>query len=205
MIRAILFDFGNVLGFFDHRRATKRFAPVASMSEDEMFDQIYSNHLEHEFESGRMSADDFVAHVTDMIGYRNTHANFQTAFVDIFTPNPPVIELIPLLKPRYKLVLASNTNELHSAHFRASYAGVLGYFDALGMSFEAGVRKPDPEFYRYCARLAGVTPGECMFIDDVETNVEGARAVGMQAIQYSPDIDLAGELARHGVELAPIT
>ncbi|MFL5327709.1 MAG: HAD family hydrolase [Gemmataceae bacterium] len=205
MIRAILFDFGNVVGFFDHRRATKRFAPAAKLSEDEMFDQIYSNHLEHEFESGRMSADEFVAHVTNMIGYDKSHEEFQTAFVDIFTPNPPVMALIPRLKPRYKLVLASNTNELHSAHFRATYADVLRHFDALGMSFEAGVRKPDPEFYRYCARLAGVAPSECLFIDDVEANVEGARAVGMQAIQYSPDIDLAFELARHGVELAPTT
>jgi HAD superfamily hydrolase (TIGR01509 family) len=201
VIRAILFDFGNVIGFFDHRHATRRFAPVSTMAEGEMLPALYNGPLEHEFESGRMAADEFVAHAIELIGYRDSPKQFRRHFVDIFTPNPPVIELIPRLKPTHRIVLASNTNMLHSAHFRETYADVLWHFDALGMSFQAGVRKPAAEFFAYVAKLACTTPAECLFIDDVAMNVEEARAVGMKAIQYSPEVDLIRALAEHGVKV----
>ena len=202
MIRAILFDFGNVVGFFDHRRATARFAKASKLSQDEMYAALYAGALEHEFESGRMTSEEFVAHASDLIGYQKSPSEFHAEFIDIFSPNPPVIELIPQLRPRYKVVLASNTNVLHSAHFRAQYADVLKHFDALGMSFEAGVRKPAPDFYRYCARLGAVDAAECLFIDDVQLNVDGAQAVGMKAILYTPEVDLPAALSEHGVILS---
>lgn len=201
MIQAVLFDFGNVIGFFDHRRATRRFAPLSRLGEDEMYSIIYDGELEHRFESGMMAGDEFIAEVIGLIGYRGEPAQFRADFVEIFTRNPPVIGLIPRLKSRYRLVLASNTNPLHSAHFRVTFADVLQHFDALGMSFEAKVRKPAPGFFLHCFKLAGCQPEECVFIDDIEANVDGARAVGAQTVHYHPTTDLAAELTRLGVTL----
>ena len=53
-------------------------------------------------------------------------------------------------------MLASNTNVLHAGHFKTQFADVLRHFDALGTSYEAGARKPHPDFYAHCVRLAGV-------------------------------------------------
>jgi glucose-1-phosphatase len=201
VIRAILFDFGNVIGFFDHRRATRRFAPLSAMPEGEMLEAIYDGQLEHEFESGRLSGDEFLQKVRDLIGFRGTVDELRDGFVDIFTPNPPVIGLIPKLAKRHRLVLASNTNELHSAKYLRTFADTMNQFHALGMSWNAGVRKPKAEFFQYCLGLADCQPAEAVFVDDVEVNVDGAAAIGIGGIHYEPGMDLASELKSHGVEV----
>jgi putative hydrolase of the HAD superfamily len=57
-------------------------------------------------------------------------------------------------------------------------------FDAVVISGEVGMRKPDPEIFLHAARLIGLDPGECVFVDDLEQNAEGARAVGMEGIVH---------------------
>ncbi len=48
-----------------------------------------------------------------------------------------------------------------------------------------GCRKPEPEIYELTLeRLDGVAPEECLFIDDVEVNVDAARELGMSAVHY---------------------
>ena len=47
-----------------------------------------------------------------------------------------------------------------------------------------GVRKPHPRTYREAAGRMGLRPSECLFIDDLHPNLEGARAVGMRAIWF---------------------
>ena len=68
------------------------------------------------------------------------------------------------------------------------------------VSCRTGLRKPAAEAYRFAADRLGVRPGECVFVDDRETNVAGALAVGMQAILRREPIDeLRGKLREHGV------
>jgi putative hydrolase of the HAD superfamily len=56
--------------------------------------------------------------------------------------------------------------------------------DVIVYSHEVGRRKPDPEIYAItCSRL-GVEPHEVLFVDDVQENVDGAIAAGMDAIRF---------------------
>jgi putative hydrolase of the HAD superfamily len=57
-------------------------------------------------------------------------------------------------------------------------------FDDVVISAEVGVRKPEAEIYLLAARRLGVDPAECVFVDDLEQNVEGARAVGMTGLVH---------------------
>jgi putative hydrolase of the HAD superfamily len=57
-------------------------------------------------------------------------------------------------------------------------------FDAVVISGQVGLRKPDPRIYRLAAEMIGVDPSNCVFVDDLLPNVEGARAVGMEAIVH---------------------
>jgi putative hydrolase of the HAD superfamily len=57
-------------------------------------------------------------------------------------------------------------------------------FDAIVISGEVGLRKPEPEIYRYTARKLDVPAEECVFIDDFSVNVEGAEAVGMTGVLH---------------------
>ncbi|MBX7102972.1 MAG: HAD family phosphatase [Gemmataceae bacterium] len=202
MIRALLFDFGNVLGYFDHRRATRRFAARAAMSDGDMLRAIYDGSLERDFESGRITGMEFLSQVRELIGYSGPLDDLQSEFVDIFTPNTPILELLPSLARRYRLVLASNTNELHAEHFCRTFDEHLRHFHALGMSWKAGVRKPDAPFFEYCLGLAECSPDEAVFVDDLPANVAGAESAGIRGIVYRPGTNLMLELNRLGVNLA---
>lgn len=57
-------------------------------------------------------------------------------------------------------------------------------FDAVVVSGEVGMRKPDPEIYRHCARTLGVSTSACVFVDDLASNVSGAVAAGMVGIRH---------------------
>jgi putative hydrolase of the HAD superfamily len=61
------------------------------------------------------------------------------------------------------------------------------YFDALVVSWELGVLKPDPAIYRAALDRLGVAPGEALFVDDRPENVAGAEAVGMRAMLFAGD------------------
>jgi putative hydrolase of the HAD superfamily len=58
-------------------------------------------------------------------------------------------------------------------------------FDAVVLSGVVGYAKPDAEIYRLAARRLGLEPGECVFVDDLRRNVDGAVAAGMVGIHHS--------------------
>lgn len=110
-------------------------------------------------------------------------------------------ELVPQLRGRYRLLLGSNTTELHSRRFRQQFADVLSHLDALVLSYEIGARKPKAAFFEHCRRVAGCAPQECLFIDDLEANIAGARACGLQGIVYRSNANLREHLTRLGIVL----
>jgi putative hydrolase of the HAD superfamily len=57
-------------------------------------------------------------------------------------------------------------------------------FDAVVISAEVGLRKPDPAIYLLAAERIGVPARECVFVDDLLHNADGARAVGMEGIVH---------------------
>ncbi len=76
-------------------------------------------------------------------------------------------------------------------------------FDALVISGEVGLRKPEPEIYRLAAERIGVQPAECVFVDDLAANVCGAVAVGMVGVHHTDLASTIVELeALFGLELA---
>ncbi len=107
---------------------------------------------------------------------------------------------LPRLKPSYQLILASNTTELHSRHFRERFRETLKPFDHLVLSHAVGARKPSAAFFDHCLQLAGCLPEECVFIDDLPANVAGAQARGWHGIVYTDIDELKTALADLGVE-----
>jgi putative hydrolase of the HAD superfamily len=57
-------------------------------------------------------------------------------------------------------------------------------FDGVVISGEVGMHKPQPEIFRLGCERIGLTPQECVFVDDLRENCEGAEAVGMTAILH---------------------
>lgn len=203
---ALIFDFGNVLAFFDYGRIGAILGRSLGLSGEEFLARARNvgfTALLQRYESGGMSSEEFGQAVAALMGFSLTHAEFAAAWSDIFWLNEPVAKLVADLKARgYTLVLGSNTNDLHATHFRRQFAEALAPFDRLVMSHEVGHIKPSAAFYLACAKAAQADPADCVFIDDLPENVEGARAAGLRAVLYSGDTDLlAKALAGMGVVL----
>jgi putative hydrolase of the HAD superfamily len=198
-ITTVVFDFGNVLGFFSHRRAAEQLAAYSSLAAEAILAQLLDSRLEDDYDSGRLSTSAVMGLAREMCRLSCTDEQFATAFGDMFTPNIAVCTLVPLLKPRYNLVLLSNTNDLHARQFLAQFRATLSHFDHLVLSHELGVRKPDPRAYAHCQHLVGQPAAQCLFIDDLPSNVAAARACGWQGIVYEPGLDLHRALAGCGI------
>jgi glucose-1-phosphatase len=201
---ALIFDFGNVVAHFDYRKAAARLGARLGLSGEEILDRLrplgFSDLLKR-YESGKISAEAFTKGVSDMVGLEITHEEFAVAWADIFTPNESIARLIEGLKSEgYTLVLGSNTNDLHAGQFRRQFAETLAHFDRLVLSYEVGHIKPSAAFYLACAEAAGAEPEDCVFIDDMPENVEGARAAGLVGLLYQSTESLIGELEGLGVK-----
>jgi len=67
-------------------------------------------------------------------------------------------------------------------------------FDAVVISGEVGMRKPEPGIYHHAATLLDVPPAGCVFVDDLRPNVEGAVGVGMVGVRFVAAEQAIGEL-----------
>jgi glucose-1-phosphatase len=201
-IKTIVFDFGNVLGFFDHSLTTQRLLEHSSLPFEELHASLFGPRFEECYEAGDLPTSEFLRTVCETCKLQCAPEIVAAAWADIFSPNEPVCALPALLKQQgYRLVLGSNTNELHANHFCRQFAEVFAHFDARVLSYQIRVRKPSAEFFAHCLKLAGCRPQECLFIDDLPANVAGARACGWNVLVYTPSTDLPVELSRFNVHL----
>jgi len=112
----------------------------------------------------------------------------------------PNLALVRELRPPYKLGILSNAD----LSLRERLEGELALhhlFDDIVCSAEVGMAKPEGGIFTLAARRLGLSPAECVFVDDLDTNVEAARQVGMQGVLFRVDKgdDLRRQLAALGV------
>lgn len=101
-------------------------------------------------------------------------------------PNEEMIEAARRIGARYKTALLTN-NVREWSRWREFFP--LDLFDAVVDSSEVGLRKPDPAIYRLTCERLEVEPARAAFVDDIASNVEAARAVGLVAIHFTTTDD----------------
>ncbi len=205
---ALIFDFGNVVAFFDYLKVCNRLGARVGLPGEEVRRRVlelgFARWLAR-FETGDVSSSDFAELITAPFELSLPDHEFVRDWEDIFWLNEPVSRLIVALKAAgYTLILGSNTNPLHAAFFRRKFAETLDLFDSFVLSYEVGHLKPDARFYEACVRAASVPAGSCVFIDDMAENVDGARKSGLQALQYVETTSLIAALRELGVEVAAL-
>lgn len=77
-------------------------------------------------------------------------------------------------------------------------------FEVAAVSAELGFLKPDPRIYRWLLDTAGIEASESVFLDDVQRNVDGAKAVGMEACVFTTAAKAREGLRALGVALPEV-
>jgi len=106
-------------------------------------------------------------------------------------------ELLPALKKQgFKLAVVNNGTSLTIPFFKKENK-FEEFFSIFINSSEEGIEKPNPEIYILACKKLGVEPEECIFIDDLEENVLGAKKVGMIGFVYKDYQSLIHDLSSY--------
>ena len=98
--------------------------------------------------------------------------------------NELLVDYLKSMKSDYKIGLLSNVgSDVMDGLFSPLEQAEL--FDAVELSSDIGMTKPNPDIFALTALKLGVLPEECIMIDDLLVNVEGARQAGMKGVVYS--------------------
>ncbi len=187
-ISAVCFDLGQVLLGFDLEKCYQRLALQSAASAEQIRAEVVSEAM-HDFERGSISEDDFFSEIAARIGFRGEKREFAAAFDDIFWALEDNIRVAALLAERLPAAIISNTNPSH-IRFAESHYDFFSLFSVRIYSHEHGLRKPEREIYERALEQLGIPAAESLFIDDLERNIDGALAVGMNAIHLPPGSSL---------------
>jgi len=196
VIDAVLLDLGNVLVFHDNALLFRRFGERAGLDEHEVARRF--EELRPPLLVGLRDEEGIRAEVNRVLGIRLDAAEFFTVFNSHFTPHEAVMPLVEALAGHVKLGLLSNTNPVHARWCRANLP-ILARFDALILSNEVGLAKPDPAIYRVALARLDTTPERTVFFDDIPAYVEAARSLGMRAQVFTTANAFAQSLSALGL------
>ena len=176
MIKAVIFDcFGVLLG-----NAYKTHLMEIEQEDPERAKEIRA--INHASDMGILTREETAEHISALFGMDADEFLAEQNQVEV--PNRALLEYIAELKKEYKVALLSNISSRERLSIRFVDGELDSHFDTVVASGDEGYVKPQPEIYQIAATRLGVNPNECVMIDDILEFCEGARAVGMQAIQF---------------------
>lgn len=192
-IRAIVSDFGGVL-------TTPLLASFAAIQDDigvtaENLGMAMRHGLAEDeemplfrLERGEISEDEFLDRLSDgleaILGHRPHLHHFRHMFFDALDPNEEMLALMRELKAEgLKMAMLTNNVREWEPLWR-SMLPVDEIFEEVVDSAFVGCRKPEARIYELTLERIGMPAEACLFIDDLHTNFEGAKAVGMNAVHF---------------------
>ncbi len=190
-IKAVIFDYGNVLARVDKSKFMRRLTDHTDMPYEEISSILYPadsfdsySSITADYESGNISSEEFFQKVKEVCRLDMDIEDFKKAYTDIFHPIGSSIELARQLKPDYKLGLLSNTSEWDfQEEIRKNEAFHL--FDTVTLSYEVGAMKPCKEIFDDALQKLKLPPEQCLFIDDIPEYVRAAKGCKLNAITYT--------------------
>jgi putative hydrolase of the HAD superfamily len=187
MIKAIIWDMGGVLTRREDDSWRRRWEAQLELLPGQLVEIVFSSHQAALGEITPEEAWNDVGETLELSPEELTtlREDFRKGVawdVDLFD------YIQSSLKGRYKLGVLSDA----WLGTRDNVQEWINYdvFDVIMFSAEEGVRKPDPAMYQRMLSRLGVDAKEAIFIDDRANNVDGARALGMYGIHYTPEIDI---------------
>ncbi len=194
-IDALLFDLGKVVIDIDFDRVWARWAQDAGCPVDKIRTRIGTYEPYLRYECGAISLEEYFGHLRSALSVSLTDAQLLAGWNAIFVGEMPgIAKVLEAAKSRFPLYVFSNTNGAHQACWSVDYAGVLSHFTKLFVSSTIGLRKPERAAFDHVIAEMGVPAGRVLFFDDLQENVEGARAVGLQAVQVTGTHDVVAAL-----------
>lgn len=200
MITTVIFDIGNVLADFTWKEHFAGFG-----YDEEMIEKLrcatVGNPMWNEYDRGALSEEETLQGFIDASpelekDIRRVMQNVRT----MVQRNDYAIPWIKELKQKgYRCLYLSNFSQKAEREC-AEALDFIPYMDGGILSYQEKLIKPQPEIYQLLEKRYHLIPQECVFMDDMLPNVEGARAAGWNAILFRDKEQAQRELRKLGVE-----
>jgi putative hydrolase of the HAD superfamily len=202
VIRAVISDFGGVLttplsaGFLAYQ-------DEAGVSLEELgramqrATEAHGEHPLYGLERGEISEVEFARRLEEQLDAGFDLARLRHLYFERIEPNPPMIRYLAELRGRgLRTALLTNNVREWEPLWRAKLPELDEIFELVVDSAFVGMRKPERRIYELTLeRLGGdVRAEECLFVDDLEINCQGARALGMTAVRFEGATQAIAEL-----------
>ena len=183
-MRGLLVDFGGVLTT-NVFQSFREFSEREGLSPDHVKEKFRSDPealgLLRRLEKGEVDVDEFEPKFAAAIGVEDHEGLVERLFRGI-GPDERMLDA----------VRAARRSGVRTGLISNSWGSGLEYdpqlmeelFDALVISGDVGLHKPQPEIFELGASKIGVPPADCVFVDDLRENCDGAEAVGMTAVLH---------------------
>ena len=193
---AIIFDLGRVLVDIDFTRGLfKYYQGDIFEPERDIIERIFKDDLFVAFTTGKITPQEVYKALTQKYNLLLEYDQFVQEWCDIFSPMDGMETLVQEIAARYPVGLLSDTDPLHWNYCLHTFP-FLRIFNNPTLSYEIGVLKPNPVCYLTAAKNVNKHPQACLFIDDREDNVIGARRVGMRSFRFVGVAALKDELSK---------
>lgn len=202
MIKNIIFDMGGVL--IDYNPEKTLYGMFDRETADILLKEIFRNQVWSDKDRGIIFPDEIMAQKKDAVPaevYEKT-AEMVNNFYPYMPPFEKMYDLVKQLKDNgYGIYLLSNASS--DFHVRREGIPALSLFDGVLISADYKLLKPEKEIYLALFEKFSLNPEECYFIDDVQKNIDGARAAGMDGhCYYHGDVEiLRADLRSKGVNI----
>ena len=196
-IKALLFDLGGVLFEFDFAHALAHWAPYSALAPEQLrlafsHDEDYQRH-----ERGELSGAQYFESLRRKLRLEASDEEIAAGWNAIFREEiAETLDAVVAVRKRFPCYALSNTNKTHHAAWRAAYPRIEPSFDRVFASSDIGLRKPERAAFAHVCREIGLAPAAVLFFDDLEENVAGARAFGLQAVRVTSPRDVRDALVR---------
>jgi putative hydrolase of the HAD superfamily len=204
-ITGVILDYGQVLARCPTAEEFGRMAKMFNVS-FESFYRLWETSRDL-YDRGDVSAEEYwlnLAAQTDSSIDREQIQFLRKVEVEIWDhPDPDMLNWVSQLHAAgIKTGLLSNMPLDLAAHVRANCRWIKN-FDFKTFSAEVRLIKPEPAIYEHTLHGLGVSAEEALFLDDRETNIQAARALGIQAIQFRSIARLKDDLEGMGFPILP--
>ena len=147
-----------------------------------------------DLERGTISQAEFVAHLAPALGVESDNL-LQRIVADLGIELTVTDAVAKIRAGGVRVGVLSNSWGSHPFDPYAPF-GLDKRFDAVAISDQMGLRKPEPEIFLRTAKLLELSPEACVFVDDVARYLEPARALGMGTIHATDPVTTVAELRR---------
>lgn len=194
MISTLLFDFGDVFLNLD-----KNAAPIAleKLGLKEFSEEMIE--INKKYEVGRLTSKEFIDFYRQKLPHASTDSLKQAWNSTLINFPEHRLQFLQELhrQKKFKLILFSNTNDLHISWVRehvALFEHFKNCFDAFYLSHEINLRKPNTASFQFILKEQQLKPDEVLFIDDTEENTVSAKKLGIHVWNIDPGTEDVTEL-----------